>query len=139
MSTSAVFSASFPAVGEPGNGPHAALADGLARAAAAWAARGSPAWDVVLDAGAQDETFARATDPGSVRAVLASVGLPTAGVGFAAEMADVRADEVATLGIPGALAERWRAGAGTREAQALADVLASSGLAAAIGLVVDTG
>jgi hypothetical protein len=138
-STSAVLSASYPAVGGPDGGTHAALADGLARAAAAWAARGSPAWDVVLDADAQEEAFARAADPGPVGQVLAAVGLPTATAGFDQEMASAPADQTATLVMPAAVADLWRAGDGTRQAQAFVDVLATSGLAAAIGLVVDSG
>jgi hypothetical protein len=54
-------------------------------------------------------------------------------------MASVPADQAATLVMPAALADLWRSGQGGRQAQALVDVLATSGLAAAVGLVVDSG
>jgi len=133
-----VVSAALRAAGDAAGPRHAALVDGLDRAAADWAARGGAPWRAVHDRAEQQSLWSAVADPGPAGAVFRAVGLVTAPAAFPDEMATVPVEYTATLVVPAVLAEQWRVGAGLRQARALVDVLQGNGLASAVGLVATT-
>jgi hypothetical protein len=134
--TSATVSASLTGTDGGGATGHAALIQGLDSSAAAWLARGGAPWTVVLDRTQQQAIWTTATALGPVATVLTQIGLPGADpASFATSMNAIPAEYAATIVLPAAVADQWRAGAGVRLGQSLVDVLATHGLASAVGLV----
>jgi hypothetical protein len=138
---SATVSASLRGTGAAG-AEHAALQQALDAAATEWHARGGAAWKAVLDRSAQEVLWQAAADPGPVGAVLGRIGLPVApsavAGAFSSAMASVPAEYTATLILPAAVADPWRANDGVRQGQSLVQALASTGMASAVGLVTAT-
>jgi hypothetical protein len=125
--------------GDPQSQSHAVLAEALAAAAAAWAADGQPAWQVVTDPAAQLALWQQAGDPGAAGPVLAEAGLPAVAASFAESAAALPAQYVATLVLDAGQAARWHGGQGGDEVTELMQVLSAGGLASAAAIVTGAG